>query len=97
MPVPIRIFLLLRERTVASSERSSTLIKAEVNTGLITSATNREEVNTTISVIGKYCIKLPTRPGQKAKGKNAASVVAVDTIMGTATSPAPYLAASTEL
>ena len=47
-----------------------------------------------ISVIGKYRIKLPTNPGQKTIGKNAAKVVAVEAIIGRATSPVPLLAAS---
>ena len=73
---------------------SSTFIKAEVNPGLMTRATKREDERTVIKVSGKYFMNSPKRPGQKARGKNAASVVAVDAIIGRATSPAPSLAAS---
>ena len=34
------------------------------------------------------------KPGHKASGKNAANVVAVEAMIGHATSPTPYLAAS---
>ena len=64
-----------------------------VITGIITRATNSEEVSTTIKVIGRIFINSPTMPFQKTRGKNAASVVAVDAMMGTAISPTAYLAA----
>ncbi|CAI8349269.1 MAG: Uncharacterised protein [Cryomorphaceae bacterium] len=72
---------------------SSTFINAAVRPGLITSATNSEEESTVITVSGKYFMNSPKRPGQKASGKNAASVVAVDAMIGKATSPAPSFAA----
>ena len=72
-------------------------MKIEVNAGLITNATNREELNTMISVIGRYFMNSPIIPGQIASGINAASVVAVEAIIGQATSPTPYLAASNAL
>ena len=78
--------------------RSAVIVFTRINlaqsTGFITSAINNEELNTTISVIGRYFIKLPINPGQKANGINAASVVAVEAIIGQATSPVPYFAAS---
>ena len=73
---------------------SSTFMSADVNPGFITRATKREDESTVIKVSGKYFMNSPKRPGQKARGKNAASVVAVDAIIGKATSPAPSLAAS---
>ncbi len=66
----------------------------EVKTGLITRATKREEAKTMIRVIGMYFINSPIIPGQKARGIKAARVVRVDAMIGNATSPAPYLAAS---
>ena len=64
-----------------------------VKTGLITRATNSEELSTIISVIGKYFMNSPIMPGQIARGRKAAKVVAVDAIMGRATSPTPNFAA----
>ena len=65
-----------------------------MKTGLITSATNSEDDRATISVIGRIFINSPSRPGHMASGKNAASVVAVEEIMGSATSPTPSRVAS---
>jgi len=79
--------------TRLSSARSSTAINLEVKTGLITSATNKEEVSTIIKVMGRYFKNSPTIPGQKSKGTKAAKVVAVEAIIGKATSPVPYFAA----
>ena len=62
-------------------------------TGIITSATNNDDVNTIISVIGRNFMNSPTISFQNARGRNAASVVAVDTIMGTAISPTACFAA----
>ena len=64
-------------------------MKIAVNTGLMTSATNSDEDKTTINVIGKYFMNSPNNPGQSANGMNAAKVVAVDAMMGHATSPTP--------
>ena len=72
----------------------STFIKTANKTGLMTKATKREEPKTIINVMGKYCINSPIIPGHKAKGTNAASVVAVEAIMGQATSPTPFFVAS---
>ena len=69
-------------------------MKVDVKTGLMTSATNKDEVNTAIRVIGRYFMKEPKSPGQNARGTNAARVVAVDAIIGIATSPVPNLAES---
>ncbi len=87
-------FLSLRRFSSLLSARWSTFINKEVKTGLITNATNKDELNTMMSVIGRYFIKLPMIPGQKASGINAARVVAVEAIIGQATSPAPCFAAS---
>ena len=73
---------------------SSTFISAEVSPGLMTRATKRDDESTVISVNGRYFMNSPNRPGQKASGKKAAKVVAVEAIIGKATSPAPSLAAS---
>ena len=74
---------------------SSNFIKKEVKTGLITKATNNELDSTIIKVIGKYFMNSPIMSFQNIKGKNAAKVVAVDAIIGTATSPTPSLEAVT--
>ena len=74
---------------------SSSFIKKEVKTGLMTKATNNELLKTIIKVIGKYFMNSPITSFQKIKGKNAASVVAVEAIIGTATSPTPSLDAVT--
>ncbi len=69
----------------ASSTRMYTL----VSTGLMTKAMNREEDKTMMRVIGRYFMNSPMMPGQMAKGKKAANVVAVEAMMGQATSPTP--------
>ena len=56
-------------------------------------ATKSDELSTIISVIGKYFINSPMIPDQKANGKNAARVVAVEAIIGIAISPTAYLVA----
>ena len=53
---------------------SSTRINIAISTGLITKATNKEEPNTIINVIGKYCINSPIIPGHKAKGTKAKEI-----------------------
>ena len=72
----------------------SIFIKTANKTGVITKATNKEEPKTIISVIGKYCINSPIIPGHKARGTKAANVVAVEAIIGQATSPTPFFVAS---
>ena len=47
----------------------------------------------TISVMGRYFMNSPAMPGQKSKGANAASVVAVAATTGPATSPVAFLEA----
>ena len=59
----------------------------------MTKATNKEELNTIISVIGSHCMNFPIIPSHMIKGKNAARVVAVEAIIGQATSPTPCFAA----
>ena len=66
----------------------------EISIGLIIRATNSEELKTIIKVIGSHCMNFPTIPSHKISGKNAARVVAVDAIIGNATSPTPCFVAS---
>ena len=54
---------------------------------MITNATKSEEDKTVIKVSGKYFMNSPKSPGQNASGKNAARVVAVEAMIGKATSP----------
>ena len=54
------------------------------STGTNNSAINKEDVKTQISVIGRYFVNSPAKPGQKIKGKKAAKVVAVEEIIGKA-------------
>ena len=68
---------------------SSNAIEPPVIAALITIATNKEPVRVTVNVIGKYFMNLPMVPGQRANGKNAIKVVAVDEITGQAISPIP--------
>ena len=65
--------------TLGSS--STTFIYTEAITGLITSATKSDELKTMMSVIGRYFMNSPMRPGQKARGRKAATVVAVDAMI----------------
>ena len=62
--------------------------------GTMTSATKSELVSVTMRVLGRKPMNSPTSPGQKRSGAKAASVVAVAAMMGTATSPVAFLAAS---
>ena len=73
---------------------SSTLIYIFIRTGLITKATNNDEPSVMIKVMGKNFMNSPIIPGQKARGKKAANVVAVEEIIGIATSPTPFIVAS---
>ena len=68
-------------------------IYVTAKTGLITKATNREEANTIIKVNGKNFINSPMIPGHNASGTKAATVVAVEEIIGQATSPTPSITA----
>jgi len=61
---------------------------------MITRATNNEDVSTIIRVRGKNFMNSPTTPPQKASGRNAERVVAVDVIIGHAISPIALLADS---
>ena len=92
-PIPPRIINVFQV-FFTEGLSSPTFINTAVKTGLITSATNSEEPSTIIRVMGKYCINSPMSPGQKASGAKAARVVPVEAIIGQATSPTPYLAAS---
>ncbi len=74
---------------------SSTFMNCDTKTELKKMATKREEPRTTDSVMGKYFINCPMSPGHKPSGIKAATVVAVEIIIGKAISPIPRLAAST--
>ena len=71
----------------------SIFIKLAINGGVITSATNKEEARTIISVFGKTLINCPVIPSHISRGKNAASVVSVDEMIGNAISLTPRLVA----
>ena len=60
-------------------------------------ATNKEDPKTTDRVIGKYFMNCPITPGHRPNGINAATVVAVEMMIGNAISPIPFLAASIRL
>ena len=51
-------------------------------------------MSTIIKVMGKYFMNSPIIPSHKASGKNAASVVAVEAIIGIAISPTASFAAT---
>ena len=74
---------------------SSTLMYCETNTELKNIATNNDEPKTVDKVIGNSFMKSPITPGHKPKGINAATVVAVDIMIGYAISLIPFFAAST--
>ena len=67
----------------------------EASVGRITSATNNDDVSVMINVSGKNFINSPTIPGQNAMGANAPRVVAVDAMIGIATSAVAYFAECT--
>ena len=73
---------------------SSIFINLETNTELKKIATSNEEHSTTERVIGKKTINLPILPGHNPSGINAATVVAVDMIIGKAISEMPFFVAS---
>jgi len=91
---PISTFRCFLLAFCLDSALVSIFINLEVNTGLITKATNKDYVSTQMSVIGKYFMNIPMIPGQNIKGRKAANVVAVEAIIGMATSAAPYFAAN---
>ena len=68
--------------------------KSLTRTGTISRATTRDEVNTTIRVMGRCFMNSPMISFQNTNGKNAARVVAVEAIMGMAISPTARQAAS---
>ena len=68
-------------------------MKLETNIELKKIATINDDPKIAESVIGKYIINSPSVPGQVPRGMNAAMVVAVETIIGRATSPIPNFAA----
>ena len=77
-----------------TSFRLSSCINRDAKTGLITNATNNDEPNTMINVIGIYPMNSPIKSSQNKSGKKAARVVSVEEIIGTAISPTPCFAAS---
>ena len=48
------------------------------------SAISKEAVSVMSTVMGRYFMNSPTTPGQNTSGKNAASVVAVEAMIGAA-------------
>ncbi len=70
---------------------SSISIEPPVIAALTIIATNNDELNVIVNVIGKYFMNLPIVPGHNANGKNAINVVAVEEITGQAISPIPIL------
>ena len=76
---------------------SSVDIYLDTNTELKKMATKSDEPSTTDKVIGKYFMNCPITPGHNPSGINAATVVAVEIIIGNAISPIPFLAASIRL
>ncbi len=92
-PTPIKI-PVYKNSFFFGKSLSSAVINREVSIALITKATKSEDPKTTDKVIGKYIINLPIIPGQKPSGAKAATVVAVEAIIGHAISPTPCLAAS---
>ena len=87
-PKTTRMPVVMKSRRTFISA-SSTRMYRLVNMGLMTKAMNSEEDKTMMRVIGRYFINSPMMPGQMAKGRNAANVVAVEAMMGQATSPTP--------
>ena len=73
---------------------SSIFINLETNTELKKIATSSEEHSTTDRVIGKKTINLPILPGHNPSGIKAATVVAVEIIIGKAISEIPFFVAS---
>jgi len=65
----------------------------ETRTELKNIATIKDEHNTTDKVTGKKIINFPILPGHKPRGINAATVVAVDIIIGNAISEIPFFVA----
>ena len=57
-------------------------MNSETNIELNNRATIRDEPKTIESVIGKKIINSPITPGQEPRGTNAATVVAVEKIIG---------------
>ena len=79
---------------VAVAPRTATKVLGfpilEPRVGIKTKAIRSDAVNIAIKVIGRNFMNSPTIPGQNINGMNAASVVAVEAIMG----PAIRLAAT---
>ena len=69
---------------------SSILINWETKTELKKIATNNDDPKTIDNVIGRITINCPIIPGQRPKGIKAATVVAVEIIIGKAISPIPF-------
>ena len=64
---------------------------------VITTTENKEEAKTIINVKGRYFMNSPMISFHISNGKKAANVVAVDEMIGQATSPTPSFAASSGL
>ncbi len=79
------------------SSLSPVSMKLETSMEFMKMATNREDPSTTDRVIGKKIINSPIIPGQSPRGTKAATVVAVEMMIGMAISPIPFLAASSRV
>ena len=80
-------------RNLVGSGFSPTTINCDTNIEFMKIATKSDEPKTTDKVIGKKIINCPITPGQVPSGTKAATVVAVEIIIGIAISPIPFFAA----
>ena len=69
---------------MVSGSLASALPTSAPRFGTKTSAMTSEAVSVASSVIGRYFMNSPTMPGQNRSGRKAASVVAVEAVIGQA-------------
>ena len=80
---------------VSAAPGASSISKNKAHSvGTMIRPTNSDDESVMIRVRGKNFMNSPTMPGQNVIGKNAANVVAVDAMIGQATSPVAIFAAS---
>ena len=91
IPAIILVTLIILFKGISTS---SIVINWDTSTELKKIATNKEDPNTIESVIGSIIINCPITPGHSPRGINAATVVAVEIMIGNAISLIPFLAAS---
>ena len=89
-PPKIYVILIKFLLLISFSLRS---IKLDTSMELKNIATINDDPRIADNVIGKKIMNSPIIPGHPPRGINAAIVVAVDTIIGIATSPTPAFAA----